>query len=138
MLNVSKHIRKCLYKELYVKRPCILKFYSFLKFQLQLLQYIGHSSPECLETFDRKLNEPSAPPIFMELETEAIGSVINERNLELDQLKQCQRMDGILGRPATRPSSRASVNASIFEGNSSDSGNFHGTNFHFIFKNNLF
>lgn len=81
---------------------------KFIKIFLQLLQYLGHTSPECLESFDRKLNEPTPPPISADFEQEAIGSVISERNMELDQSRMMQHLDGMLARPASRPHSRAS------------------------------
>lgn len=72
------------------------------------MQYIGHTSPECLENFDRKLNEPTPPPICMDFEQEAIASVVSERNMELEQNKLVQHLDGMLAQPASRPNSRTS------------------------------
>lgn len=42
----------------------------------------------------------------MDLEAEAIGSVISERNIELEQARLTHNLDGMLGQPASRPSSR--------------------------------
>lgn len=84
----------------------IVLFFSFLRCFLQLLQYLGHTSPECLETFDRKLNEPALPPLSIEIEQEAIASVINQRNLEVEENRVMQFADSMLGQPISRPSSR--------------------------------
>ncbi|CAH1364634.1 unnamed protein product [Tenebrio molitor] len=72
-----------------------------------LLQYLGHTSPECLENFDRKLNEPAAPPLSIEIEQEAIASVINQRNMEVEENRVMQYADSMLGQPMSRPSSRS-------------------------------
>ncbi|XP_008195928.1 probable Rho GTPase-activating protein CG5521 isoform X1 [Tribolium castaneum] len=71
-----------------------------------LLQYLGHTSPECLENFDRKLNEPALPPLSIEIEQEAIASVINQRNLEVEENRVMQFADSMLGQPISRPNSR--------------------------------
>ena len=58
-----------------------------------------------MQNFDCKLNDPSTPPISSDLEQEAIGSVISERNVELEQSRQAQGFGGMLARPASRPHS---------------------------------
>lgn len=68
---------------------------------------MGHTSPECLENFDRKLNEPASLPLSTETEQEAIGSVINQRNLEIEENKAMQFTDAMLGQPMSRSSSRS-------------------------------
>lgn len=73
---------------------------------MQLLQYLGHTSPECLESFDRKLNEPAVPPISTEIEQEAIASVINQRNIEMEESKLIQNSESMQGPPIFRPHSR--------------------------------
>jgi hypothetical protein len=78
-----------------------------MRLLFQLLQYLGHTSPECLENFDRKLNEPAAPPLSIEIEQEAIASVINQRNMEVEENRVMQYADSMLGQPMSRPSSRS-------------------------------
>ncbi|KAK4884388.1 hypothetical protein RN001_000659 [Aquatica leii] len=68
-----------------------------------LLQYLGYTSPECLENFDHKLNEPSNSLISSDLEQEAIGGVISQRNLELEQSRITQFAEAMTGQPAVRP-----------------------------------
>lgn len=68
---------------------------------------MSYTSPECLENCDRKLNEPTSPPISFDFEQEAIGSVINQRNCELEQNRLMQNTDAMLGQPVSRPNSRA-------------------------------
>lgn len=80
------------------------------------MQYLGHTSPECLETFDRKLNEPAMPPISLELEAEAIGSVISERNMELDQGKMALNYEAMSAQAAARPKNKTRED-SVIESN---------------------
>lgn len=68
---------------------------------------MSHTSPECLENCDRKLNEPTQPPIAFDFEQEAIASVISQRNCELEQNRLNQYTDAMLGQPVSRPNSRA-------------------------------
>ncbi|KAJ8941931.1 hypothetical protein NQ318_013264 [Aromia moschata] len=84
-----------------------------------LLQYLGHTSPECLESLSRKLNEPAAPPMSMELEQEAIASVISQRNVEVDENRSTQHLDSMLGLPTTRPNSRSEAKSPCFDSTSS-------------------
>ncbi|KAB7502536.1 Ral GTPase-activating protein subunit alpha-1 [Armadillidium nasatum] len=53
-----------------------------------LLGYIGHTSPEILEQFGQCLNEAVPPPIPLPIEVqhEAITSVLNQRNAENEYL----------------------------------------------------
>lgn len=76
-------------------------FDTFTKFQL--LQYLGHTSPECLENFNRKLNEPAPPPMSLDLENEAIACVISQRNMEIEESKLSQQMDSMSGQVIVRP-----------------------------------
>lgn len=71
------------------------------------MQYLSYTSPECLENGDRKLNEPTPPPISFDFEQEAIGSVISQRNCEFEQNRLMQNTDAMLGLPVSRPNSRA-------------------------------
>lgn len=70
------------------------------------MQYLGHTSPECLENFDRKLNEPAPPPMSVDLENEAIASVISHRNIEVEESRFSQHMDFVSGQQIIRPTSR--------------------------------
>ncbi|CAH0550342.1 unnamed protein product [Brassicogethes aeneus] len=72
-----------------------------------LLQYLGHASPECLEDVGRKLNEPASPPVSTDLESEAIQSVISQRNVEVEESRCAQNADGMLAQAISRPKSRA-------------------------------
>ncbi|XP_045468586.1 ral GTPase-activating protein subunit alpha-1 isoform X2 [Harmonia axyridis] len=79
-----------------------------------LLQYLGHTSSECLENPHRKLNEPSEPPITIELEQEAIASVINQRNVEMEEYRLTSHLECMVGQPVVRPDSKsASTNSSV-------------------------
>ncbi|CAH1981298.1 unnamed protein product [Acanthoscelides obtectus] len=71
-----------------------------------LLQYIGHTSSECLENISRKLNEPAPAPMSGDLENEAIASVISQRNIESEENRLAYQTDQIPVKPATRPCSR--------------------------------
>ncbi|KAF5297114.1 hypothetical protein FQA39_LY02694 [Lamprigera yunnana] len=75
-----------------------------------LLQYLGHTSPECLENFDHKLNEPSASLISTDLEQEAIAGVISQRNVELEQSRVTQFSEVMMGQSVIRPN-RQSVSS---------------------------
>lgn len=47
-------------------------------------------------------------PLDTDLEAEAIGSVISERNIEIEQSRSMQNSNAMLGHPACRPESRES------------------------------
>lgn len=79
------------------------------------MQYLGHTSPECLENFSRKLNEPAAAPMSVDLENEAIASVISQRNMELEESRLSQQMDSMMGQITSRPSSRSCEKNSMIE-----------------------
>ncbi|KAK7793523.1 hypothetical protein R5R35_010590 [Gryllus longicercus] len=53
-----------------------------------LLQYIGHTSPECLESLDtpRNIPAPPPPPLSREAEEDAITTVLGQRNAEQEFL----------------------------------------------------
>ncbi|KAJ9597262.1 hypothetical protein L9F63_011866, partial [Diploptera punctata] len=55
-----------------------------------LLQYLGYTSPECLESLDTPRNIPSAPPppLTREVEEDTITTVLNQRNAEQDPRKR--------------------------------------------------
>lgn len=91
---------------------------------MQLLQYLGHTSPECLENLNRKLNEPAAPPMSVDLENEAIASVISQRNTELDESRLSQQIDSMSGQRITRPTSRNSTKSATCDTLSSHQGNY--------------
>ncbi|CAG9764824.1 unnamed protein product [Ceutorhynchus assimilis] len=73
-----------------------------------LLQYLGHTSPECLESPNVKLNEPAIPPLFLELEQEIIASVICQRNVEVEEARLVQHSCSMLGKPVRKPCRRNS------------------------------
>lgn len=70
---------------------------------------MGHTSPECLENFDRKLNEPAPPPMSVELENEAMALVISQRNIEVEENRLSQQNDLVSGQKIIRPTSRNST-----------------------------
>lgn len=60
-------------------------FTYFLFFTLlQLLQYIGHTSPECLGEPSLLLNAASTTPLGLNLEAQAISIILNQKSLEQD------------------------------------------------------
>ncbi|XP_050302652.1 probable Rho GTPase-activating protein CG5521 isoform X3 [Anthonomus grandis grandis] len=71
-----------------------------------LLQYLGHTSPECLECPNIKLNEPGAPPLYLELEQEVIASVISQKNVEIEESRITQHSCFMMGKPVRRPMRR--------------------------------
>lgn len=50
----------------------------------QLLQYIGHTSPECLEESCIFLNAAAPTPLGSHLEAQAISIILNQKSLEQD------------------------------------------------------
>uniref|UniRef100_T1JGD1 Rap-GAP domain-containing protein n=1 Tax=Strigamia maritima TaxID=126957 RepID=T1JGD1_STRMM len=66
-----------------------------------LLQYIGHSSPECLDKPGQPLNIPSFPPVVLseDLETETISTILYQRSYEMDFItKNCNNLN-MTGKP---------------------------------------
>lgn len=51
---------------------------------LQLLQYIGYTSPECLDTTGSYLNTPAQSPLGLQLEAQTISTILNQRAIEQD------------------------------------------------------
>lgn len=51
----------------------------------------------------------------IELEQEAIASVISQRNVEVEENRLVQHLDSMLGLPTTRPNSRAEAKSPSFE-----------------------
>lgn len=68
-----------------------------------LLQYLGHTSPECLESSDSHLNEPAATPINDELEQEAIGAVLSQRNSESEYMMYVRNTPSMIGHHSMPP-----------------------------------
>ncbi|KAK3931767.1 Ral GTPase-activating protein subunit alpha-2 [Frankliniella fusca] len=70
-----------------------------------LLQYIGYTSPECLESLDTPRNLPSAPPppLFAELEQEVMTCILNQRFNEQEYLQKHHSHATMLGEWAQRP-----------------------------------
>ncbi|KAL3287319.1 hypothetical protein HHI36_001794 [Cryptolaemus montrouzieri] len=74
-----------------------------------LLQYIGYTSSECLESSKNKLNEPAESPISLEVEQEAIASVINQRNAEIEEYRMTQHLDAMVGQLVVRPDNKSTT-----------------------------
>ncbi|XP_059614307.1 probable Rho GTPase-activating protein CG5521 [Phlebotomus argentipes] len=49
-----------------------------------LLQYIGHTSPECLDVGRTPLNTAGPTPLGNNVETQAISIILNQKNMEQD------------------------------------------------------
>lgn len=47
-----------------------------------MLQYIGHTSPECLDTNQINLNTPAQSPLGAQLEAQTISTILNQRAIE--------------------------------------------------------
>eukprot|EP00058_Branchiostoma_floridae_P024682 XP_002610172.1 hypothetical protein BRAFLDRAFT_121545 [Branchiostoma floridae] len=56
----------------------------------QMLQYVGHTSPECLQKPGEPLNEPAVPPeeIVTEREDSTIQAVLQQCDIEADYVRQ--------------------------------------------------
>ncbi|XP_019625915.1 PREDICTED: ral GTPase-activating protein subunit alpha-1-like isoform X2 [Branchiostoma belcheri] len=56
----------------------------------EMLQYIGHTSPECLQKPGEPLNEPAYPPeeIVTEREDSTIQAVLQQQDIEADYVRQ--------------------------------------------------
>ncbi|XP_030754501.1 probable Rho GTPase-activating protein CG5521 [Sitophilus oryzae] len=90
-----------------------------------LLQYLGHTSPECLEFPNIKLNEPASPPIFVEVEQEIIASIVSQRNVEVEEARLMQQSNSMLGKPIINPNSVPSrKNSTQSESSSLKQGSF--------------
>ncbi|XP_055680248.1 probable Rho GTPase-activating protein CG5521 isoform X2 [Lutzomyia longipalpis] len=51
-----------------------------------LLQYIGHTSPECLDVSRTPLNTAGPTPVGNNIETQAISIILNQKNIEQDYI----------------------------------------------------
>ncbi|XP_066154941.1 probable Rho GTPase-activating protein CG5521 isoform X2 [Euwallacea fornicatus] len=89
-----------------------------------LLQYLGYTSPECLESPNIKLNEPGPPPLFLELEQDVIGSVINQRNVEIEEALLLQQSNFALGKPVRKPRNTSDRRCSSASGTDRELGSF--------------
>ncbi|KAI5706364.1 hypothetical protein M8J75_007340 [Diaphorina citri] len=80
-----------------------------------LLRYIGHTSPECLETLDTPRNIPaSRSSINTELEQDTIGCILSERYVESDYVdKNSARLSQ--SKPCERPTQRSTTPYSPFQ-----------------------
>ncbi|XP_012275924.1 ral GTPase-activating protein subunit alpha-1 isoform X2 [Orussus abietinus] len=56
-----------------------------------LLQYIGHTSPEVLTNPELSLNAPASPPQGHYFEGEVIATILNQRNIERDHIDSCSQ-----------------------------------------------
>lgn len=59
-----------------------MKFFIFLK----LLQYIGHTSPECLTSTGISLNSAAPSPLSPNQEAQTITVILNQRSMESDYI----------------------------------------------------
>ena len=60
---------------------------------LQLLQYIGHTSPECLEDPEVPRNVPSMnSPLNSEMEQETISTILNQKCVENEYLSHAANL----------------------------------------------
>lgn len=80
-----------------------------------LLRYIGHTSPECLESLDTPRNIPATrSSINTELEQDTIGCILSERYLESDYVvKHSARLNQ--SKPCARPTHSPSTPYTPFQ-----------------------
>lgn len=62
----------------------VKEFHTNLVLNFQLLQYIGHTSPECLEVSGASLNSPGPSPLGANFEAQTISILLNQRAMEQD------------------------------------------------------
>lgn len=62
----------------------IIKKKTKLNDYFQLLQYIGYTSPECLDVSGSYLNTPAYSPLGVQLEAQTISTILNQRAVEQD------------------------------------------------------
>ncbi|XP_035724570.1 probable Rho GTPase-activating protein CG5521 isoform X8 [Vespa mandarinia] len=71
-----------------------------------LLQYIGHTSPEVLCNPEIALNAPANPPHGLYLESETIATILNQRNAEQEHLNNWSQHISMCATPISPPSCR--------------------------------
>ncbi|XP_014609505.1 PREDICTED: ral GTPase-activating protein subunit alpha-1 isoform X3 [Polistes canadensis] len=68
-----------------------------------LLQYIGHTSPEVLCNPEIALNAPANPPHGLYLESETIATILNQRNAEQEHLNNWSQHISMCATPINPP-----------------------------------
>ncbi|XP_015587095.1 ral GTPase-activating protein subunit alpha-1 isoform X3 [Cephus cinctus] len=71
-----------------------------------LLQYIGHTSPEVLTNPEVALNAPASPPHGHYLDSETIAVILNQRNMERDHVNNCSQHISMCASAISPPSCR--------------------------------
>ncbi|XP_011868828.1 PREDICTED: probable Rho GTPase-activating protein CG5521 isoform X6 [Vollenhovia emeryi] len=73
-----------------------------------LLQYIGHTSPEVLTNPEISLNAPANPPQGHYLESETIATILNQRNAEQEHMNNWNQHISMSAMAISPPSCRPS------------------------------
>ncbi|XP_011503584.1 PREDICTED: ral GTPase-activating protein subunit alpha-1 [Ceratosolen solmsi marchali] len=68
-----------------------------------LLQYIGHTSPEVLMNPEMSLNSPVGPPQGQYSETETIATILGQRNIEREYVNGWNQRIGACAAPMVSP-----------------------------------
>ncbi|XP_032455562.1 probable Rho GTPase-activating protein CG5521 isoform X2 [Nasonia vitripennis] len=71
-----------------------------------LLQYIGHTSPEVLTNPEVALNSPAGPPQGQHFESETIAAILNQRNAEREHVNNWSQHVSMCAAPITPPACR--------------------------------
>ncbi|XP_071868283.1 probable Rho GTPase-activating protein CG5521 isoform X7 [Bombus fervidus] len=71
-----------------------------------LLQYIGHTSPEVLTNPEIALNAPANPPQGQYLESETIATILNQRNAEQEHINNWNQHISMCASAISPPSCR--------------------------------
>ncbi|XP_033176144.1 ral GTPase-activating protein subunit alpha-1 isoform X6 [Bombus impatiens] len=71
-----------------------------------LLQYIGHTSPEVLTNPEIALNAPANPPQGQYLESETIATILNQRNAEQEHINNWSQHISMCASAISPPSCR--------------------------------
>ncbi|XP_053985906.1 ral GTPase-activating protein subunit alpha-1 isoform X6 [Hylaeus volcanicus] len=71
-----------------------------------LLQYIGHTSPEVLTNPEIALNAPANPPQGQHLESETIATILNQRNAEQEHINNWNQHISMCATAISPPSCR--------------------------------
>ncbi|XP_058799896.1 probable Rho GTPase-activating protein CG5521 isoform X2 [Phymastichus coffea] len=71
-----------------------------------LLQYIGHTSPEVLTNPEITLNSPAGPPQGQYYEAETIATILNQRNAEREHINTWSQHVSMCAGPMTSPTCR--------------------------------
>lgn len=103
---------------------------------LQLLQYIGYTSPECLDSNGLHLNTAAPTPLGQQLEAQTISIILSQRAIELDYIsRNSTNMNTIQQSTITQlTTSTASSSVSM---HSNDSLFYNDGNHSLLLKNDL-